>query len=183
MSQTAYTIAYKVGVEGMVADSMDPALLVASFSQGVTPVGKLCVPGTNSMTGPATALPVLANGVSPGQAAPIGAGLVADPMIDSVWLGIPIYDASLPPYDTSLGYSSYADKQPMTVLRKGHIYVAPEAGAIINMQDVWVRTAANGGLTVLGKFAPAAGTGLVKFTRGRWVSGLMQSALAVLEIW
>jgi len=182
MSQTTYNIAYPVGANGMIADSVDPWVPAATVASGLCGVGLLCSPGTDSMTGPALTLPVLANGVSPGQCKALTAGLVANPMIDSVWWGIPIYDATLPPYDNSLTYSAYTDKQMMTIMVKGDMYVTPEAGAIVNQQDAFVRTAA-GGSGILGKWAPAAGAGIVTFTRGRYVSGLMQSGTAILRIW
>lgn len=179
MPQLTYNIVPPVAAnEGQIASMMEGTIIVPFLAEGVVPVGLLAAPGTRSMSGPP--LTTLSQySTSPGQVKALPAGLVTDPMADTSWVGIPIYDATREPYDTTLGYSSYADKSTVPVLRRGPVWVKPE-GSVSPGVAVYVRTAASGGNTILGKFAGAAGTGLVAFSKARWLTGLIQSEWAQL---
>ncbi len=162
MSQTSYNLVPPVGVEGLVADMQEGTIILPRMASGLVPVGKLCAPGANQLLGPPVA---------------------ADPMASSAFVGIPIYDATRAPYDATLGYSCYADKDHVPVLYKGPIYVVPEAGsAPVDQGDVYVRVAASGSNTILGTFSSAAGTGKVLLTQAKWASGFMQSNIAILQL-
>lgn len=179
--QLTYNLVPPVGVEGQIASMMEGTIIRGFLAEGLVPVGKLCAPGTHSLVGPPLAS-VSAQSTTGGQIKALPAGLVADPMVGSAWLGIPIYDATRQPYDATLGYSCYDDETTVPTMVRGPIYVTPEAGAINQQGDVYVRTAVNGGLNVLGRFAPAAGAGLVLFPKGRFISGLIQGTYAVLYV-
>jgi len=66
------------------------------------------------------------------------------------------------------GTADYVDGDSVSVLTTGGIWVYSEAG-VQDGSSVYVRTAANGGLTQLGAFAPAAGTGLTLVPGARFV--------------
>ena len=66
------------------------------------------------------------------------------------------------------GTADYVDGDSVPVLTTGGIWVYSEA-AVSDGSPVYVRTAANGGLTQLGAFAPAAGTGLTLVPNARFV--------------
>lgn len=181
MSQTTYNLVPPVAAyEGQIASYMEGSIIMPFLAYGLVPVGTLAAPGPDDMTGPPLAT-VSSNSTNPGQVKALPSGLVADPMVDNVWLGIPVWDATYEPYDATLGYSAYADKRTVPVMRRGPIYVKPE-GNVSTSLPVYVRTAPSGGNTRLGKFASAAGTGLVAFPKARWMSGLIQGVWAVLYI-
>lgn len=75
---------------------------------------------------------------------------------------------SYPGVAATLGSGDYADAETVPVMSEGGIWVYSEA-AVNDGDPVYVRTAVNGGLNVLGAFAPAAGTGLTLLTRARFV--------------
>lgn len=180
--QTTYNLVPAVGVEGQIASDMEGTIIVPRLAQGLVPVGKLCANGTDSMTGPPLTT-LSSNSTNAGQVKALPAGIVDNPILTSQYLGVPIYDATREPYDATLGYSCYADKQTVPVMLRGPIYVKPEnVSSVVQGGLVYVRTAASGGFTVLGSFSPIAGTGLVAFPNGRWLSGPMQGAFAVLYI-
>lgn len=66
------------------------------------------------------------------------------------------------------GPADYVDSDSVPCLTEGGIWVYSEA-AVNDGDPVYMRTAANGGLTVLGAFAPASGTGLTQLTRASFV--------------
>lgn len=180
--QTTYNLVPEVGVEGQIASMMEGTIIVPRLAQGLVPVGKLCAPGTDSMTGPPLTT-VSQNSGNPGQVKALPAGLTDNPMLNSQYVGVPIYDATREPYDSSLGYACYAATAPVPVMLRGPIYVIPENVASVTQGGpVYVRVTASGAYTVLGSFSPIAGTGLVLFPNGRFISGPMQSKFAVLYL-
>ena len=177
--QLTYNFNPSVGVEGMIAESREGDVVVSKIAQGVVQVGLLCGPGTDSLTGPsATAASITS--ADPGQVINFP-GSVNSPLLPWEFVGIPIYDASRPPYDAT---NSYSDKDPVPVLRKGTIWVKPEAPFTDEKRLVYVRgTVAAPPLNVLGRFAGTAGAGLVLLPNARWMSGCSDAGLAILEIW
>ena len=75
---------------------------------------------------------------------------------------------SYPGVSSVLGSGDYADAESVPVMSEGGIWVYSEA-AVSDGDPVYVRTAVNGALNVLGSFAPAAGTGLTLLTKARFV--------------
>ena len=182
MSQTSYSLVPPVGVEGLLADMQEGVVVIPRMAAGLVPVGKLCAPGTNQLLGPPLAS-VSPTSTTSGQIKALPVGLTTDPMLTASFVGIPIYDASRAPYDATSGYACYSDKDYCDVLYKGTIYVLPEAGSAPTDQgDVYVRVAAGGGGSVLGAFSSAAGAGKVLLSQAKWISGFMQSNLAILRL-
>jgi hypothetical protein len=179
--QLTYNIAPPAGVEGMIASYMEGTIIQPFLAEGLVPVGLLCAPGTDSMTGPPLTT-VSQNSTNPGQIKALPAGLVADPMVNASWLGVPVYDATRQPYDATLGYACYQDETTVPTVVRGPVFVSPEAGAIANRGPVYVRTATSGANTVLGKFAPAAGAGLVLLPNCRFITGRIQGTFAWIYI-
>lgn len=77
--------------------------------------------------------------------------------------------------------AQYNANEAMSALRKGRMYVDIEAALTSVNDPVFVRLAANGSLNELGGFAPAAGAGLYRWDRARWVRAV-SSTLAIIEI-
>ena len=76
------------------------------------------------------------------------------------------------------------DKRPANIMTKGMVHVVCEADVVVG-DDVYVRHTADGGLDLLGAFAPATGTGLALLADARWHkdSQLVDGRrLAVLEL-
>ena len=179
MPQLNYNLNPGAGYPGMVAEGREANVIISKLAHLAVPVGLLCAPGPDDEVGPALNA-ASAQSTNPGQVIALPTGLVANPMVDSSWTGVPIYDSSRPPYDST---NSYSDHDYVPVLIKGVIWVAVDSGTPVSQGPVYVRTAASGGLTTLGKFAAAPGTGLVAFPRGTWMTGLVQGNLAILQIW
>ncbi len=179
--QLAYNFNPAVATPGEVAEYREGNIIISKVAKNAVPVGLLCAPGPDAEVGPSqtTADP---NSANPGQVIALPSGLVTDPMPDSVWVGIPIYDSSRPPYDPT---NSYSDKDPCPVMRKGVIWVQVWE-SVTQYGDVYVWTGGTPPATGLGTFAGAAGAGKVKFPRGRWLTSATVttgSKLAVLELW
>ncbi len=182
MPQLTYNIAPPVGVEGMIASYMEGTVIQGFLAEGLVPVGLLCAPGTTAPSGPPLTT-VSQQSTNPGQIKALPAGIVDNPMLNSQWLGIPIYDATRQPYDGSLGYSCYDDETTVPTVVKGPVMVVVEgAVAIANRGPVYVRTAVNGPLNKLGAFAPAAGAGLVLLPGCRFITGRLQDTFAWLYV-
>ena len=180
MPQLTYNLVPPVGREGMLAAYNEGEIIIPRLAQGLVPVGKLCAPGTDSMTGPPLTT-VSQNSGNPGQVKALPAGITDNPILGSQWAGVPIYDATREPYDSTLGYSCYADKAQVPVLIRGQLYVTPENVASVTQGGaVYVRVAPSGAFQTLGTFSPIAGTGLVLFPQGRFFSGPIQSSLAII---
>lgn len=174
--QTSYNFNPAAAVAGMVADESEGIRVLSKVASGAVPVGLACMPATDPMAIPSlTSATALA--ANPGQVKAWGTA-TDDPVLLSNFVGVPIYDSSRPPYDAN---NAYSDKDPVPVLRKGLIWVPVEA-AVTQYADVYLRTAVNGGLTVIGGFAGAAGTGLSKLPNARWLSTTAGAGLAVLEL-
>lgn len=75
---------------------------------------------------------------------------------------------SLPGMLGVTGTADYVDGDSVPVLTTGGVWVYSEA-AVQDGSPVYVRVSANGGLTQLGAFAPAAGAGLVLVPNARFV--------------
>ena len=177
--QLTYNFNPSVGVAGMVAESRESNVIVSKVASGAVPVGLLCYPGADSEIGmsPTTADPA---GTSPGQVVAWPANVNDSPLLRWESVGIPVYDASRPPYDAN---NCYADKDPVPVITKGPVWVKPEGSFSDEKRLVYVRTAVNGGLTTLGGFAGSAGAGLVILPNAKWLSGCNANGLAILELW
>ena len=121
MPQLTYNLVPPVGREGMLAAYNEGEIIIPRLAQGLVPVGKLCAPGTDSMTGPPLTT-VSQNSGNPGQVKALPAGITDNPILGSQWAGVPIYDATREPYDSTLGYSCYADKAQVPVLIRGQLY-------------------------------------------------------------
>lgn len=181
MPQLTYDLVPPVGVHGMIASYMEAEIIVPRLAQGLVPVGYLAAPGTDSMVGPPLAT-VSSQSTNPGQVKALPAGLVADPISGTAWVGIPLYDSTRQPYDSTLGYSAYQDQTTVPVLMRGAVYVTVESGTLNAQGDVYVRVAPSGSNTILGSVAPAAGTGLVLWSSARFLSGRMTNNLAVMYV-
>lgn len=178
MPQLTYNWNPAVAYEGMLADAREGQVKITRLAEGLVPVGKLCAPGTGQLTGPPLT-GLSATSTSPGGVKAMTAG--SNPILGSEWVGVPLYDSTRPPYDSSLGYSCYENLKDVPLLERGALYVKPE-GAVIQSTDVYVRVAVAGPLNVLGSFASGPGAGLALFSSGRWISGLMQGNLAIVRI-
>lgn len=178
MSQLTYNFNPATGTAGMVAESREANVIISKVAHLLVPVGLLGAPGPDGEIGmqPNSADP---NSTNPGQIIALPAGIVPDPIPDSTWIGIPIYDSSRPPY-TSL--NQYADMEYVPVLRKGVIWVTSE-NAVTQYADVYVRVAPNGPNVTLGVFSSGVGPGKVLFPRGRWMTTNSGAGLAILEVW
>ncbi len=85
-------------------------------------------------------------------------------------------------FDTTALTNPYVADDPVVVIREGTVWVIPEDGVDESL-PVYIRHTVNGGLTVVGGFAGAAGTGLSLAPAGwRWASKAIAGALAQLEI-
>jgi len=62
----------------------------------------------------------------------------------------------------------YADKETVSVMTKGDVYVEVEAD-VDPTDEVWVRHTVDSSLDQLGIFAPATGTGLSQLADARWL--------------
>jgi len=181
--QTSYLFNTVPAVEGADAQDREAQVIISKLAEGLVPIGKLCAPGTHSMVGPSTT-GTTAQSTTPGQVIALPGGLVADPMADWVWTGIPLYETSRQAYDATLGFASASNLDPISVLIKGVIWVRPEGGVLASESlPVYIRIAAGGGF-VRGVFSGAAAANRVLFPRGRWRSAVnASSSLAILEIW
>src|SRR5579859_5091583 len=96
MSQLSYNLNPAVATAGMVAEYREGNIIISKIASGAVPVGLLCGPGADGEIGmqPNSADP---NSVNPGQVVALPDGLATDPMPDSVFVGVPIYDSSRPP--------------------------------------------------------------------------------------
>jgi hypothetical protein len=77
--------------------------------------------------------------------------------------------------------ANYPGGSAMGVMRNGRLYVEIESDLSSPADGVFVRLSANGSLDKIGGFAPAAGTGLVKWEKANWVRQA-GSGLAVLQV-
>ena len=182
MSQTTYNLNPSVGTEGMIAQYMEATIIAPRLAQGLVPVGKLVTHGTDALTGPPLTT-VSSNSTNPGQVKAMPSGTGSDPLTRLQYLGVPLYDATRAPYDTSLGYACYEDKVTVPVMLRGPIFVSPEnVSSVAPGGPVYVRISPSGGNTVIGKFSAIAGTGLVLLSAASWYSGPMQGSLAILYL-
>lgn len=184
--QTSYNNNPPAALAGMVRWE-EGTRIETKLAEGAVGIGLLAAPGTLSLSVPA---PLVSSPTS-GQAGSIKVlpgGLVADPMIDSVWAGIPILDTSYAQVDQigtasqgTFSYTTILDKQTVSMLRKGVLWVFA-AEAPTQFGDVYVYTAAQTN-NPLGQFGFGAGTGKVKFPHGRWLMTLSAPGLALMEVW
>lgn len=180
--QTTYNLVPAVGVHGMLAASREGTVIRPFLAQGLVPVGYLCAPGTGNFVGPPLTTVIPAS-TSPGQVKALPAGITDDPILNSQFLGVPIYESTHPPYDGTLGYACYDNQTTVPVLTRGPIFVAVESGsAPVEEGNVYVRVAASGANVILGAWASAPGTGLVRLARAQFNSGLIQGSYAWINI-
>ena len=183
MSQLTYNFNPAIGRSGLVAESREANVIISKIASGLVPIGILCSPGTDAEVGmfPTTASP---QSTTPGQVIqyPGNPTFTDDPILDSQFVGVPIYDASRPPMTSS---DQYSDQDYVPVMRKGVLWV-PVFEAITQYGDVYVWNNPGGGDPQKGTFAAGAHAGkAVKFPRGRWMTSTTasQTSLAILEIW
>jgi hypothetical protein len=77
--------------------------------------------------------------------------------------------------------ANYPGGSAMGAMRNGRMFVEVESDLTNLSNGVFVRLSASGSLDKLGGFAPAAGTGLVKWEGAKWVRQA-GSGLAILEL-
>lgn len=77
--------------------------------------------------------------------------------------------------------ANYPGGSAMGVMHDGRVFVEVEEDLSDPSDGVYVRVAASGSLDKLGGFSTAAGTGLVKWNKARWVRQA-GSGLAILEV-
>jgi len=165
--QTTYNVNPAPAVAGMVVDSREGTVIISKLASGAVPVGLAVAPATDPLTIPSLT-GVATSPANPGQVKAWPASVTTDPVALSTFMGIPIYDSSRPPHDSS---NSYSDKDYVPVLRKGVVWVNAE-GAVTQFNDVYIRTATSGGFTTLGTFADGAGTGLCKLPNARFLTSV-----------
>lgn len=77
---------------------------------------------------------------------------------------------------------NYPAQSSIMNLKKGRAWVAIEADVAVT-DDVYFRHTADGGLTKLGIFAPAAGVGLEQLVNAKWIKGgTAAQGIALLEV-
>ena len=177
MSQLTYNLNPAKGTAGMVSEYRTDNQIISKVAEGLVPVGLLADWGTQGEVGPPLNT-VSQDSANPGQVKRFPLAVANDPLLDSDWMGIPVYDSSRPPY-TAL--NEYSDKDYVPVLRRGSIWVLTENSSAEG-DDVYVRVAVAGPLTVIGGFSSGAGPGKALFPKGRWRSSTNTAGLAILEV-
>jgi len=184
--QTSYANNPPAALAGMVRWT-EGTRVFSKVAEGAVGIGLLVAPGAQSESVPAPLVSTPGSGQA-GTVKALPAGLVADPMIDSVFEGIPFLDTSRGQLDNigtasqgTFSYGTYLDKMDVPMLRKGELWVFA-AEAPTQYGDVYVYTTAQTN-NPLGQFGFGAGTGKVKFPRGRWLMTLSAPGLALMEVW
>jgi hypothetical protein len=186
--QTTYLNNPVAGIAGMVS-RFEGNVIETKIASGSVPVGMLAVPGTQAMTAPgiSTVGPTLGD---PGTVAafPTGASITDNPLLDSEFIGVPIYDASVMQSSqyTSITqgsnvYSAWVTQMAVAILRKGHIWVYTDA-AVTQYTDVFIYNT-NTGNFLAGQFAAASGANRLKLARARWMMTTTAAGVAEVEIW
>jgi hypothetical protein len=155
--QTSYTDSMAVGTAGMIADNGPRDVLSRVNPSVVIPFGLAVTKGTADRD---VKLPT-----STGEA--------------SAMVGVAIQPGILPV--TSSGDPSYPVKSPVSVMRKGRVWVKVEE-AVVAGDAAFVRFAAGTG-TQLGAFRKSADTATaVAVTGARHLTSASANGLAVLEL-
>lgn len=178
MPQLSYSINPPPFIVGQVSDSREGCVIVSGLAQGLVSIGLLCANGTIGASGPQ---PTLAdpNSTTPRTVIPLPSGtFLDDPMLDSSFVGVAIYDASRPPM-TALNQYSVGDQ--VGIILKGPVAVVSET-ATTQGADVYVRVTTSG-LALAGQFRMGAAAGFVKFSRGRWDFTTTGAGVSRLVIW
>lgn len=159
--QTSITRAPVAAVEGMLADSQHSDVL-SKLAKAQTAPGR-AVRIDTADTFEQVSVPTAAAQVT-------GDATTAPPIGVTFW-------------DNTQNTNPYAANDPIPVLRSGKIWVICE-DAVDPSKPVYIRHTANGGNTVIGGFAGAAGTGLSLAPAGwRWLSKTTTTnQLAVLAV-
>lgn len=183
---TAYNNNPAAALAGMVRWDED-TWVISKLAEGAVGIGLLGAPGAQSESVPAPLISLPTSGQA-GTIKVLPGGLVADPMVDASFIGIPILDTSYAQTDQigtaaqgTFAYGTYAALQTVPVLRKGALWVFA-AEAPTQYGNVYVYTAAQTN-NPLGQFGFGAGTGKVLFPRGRWLMTLAAPGLALMEVW
>jgi len=185
--QTSYANNPAPAINGLVA-FQEGEVIWSKVAESAVPIGMLAIPGTQSLSAPAATISLATSGEA-GTVKQMSSGVIADdPILDSEFVGIPIFDAALM-QSSQIGtlttgtqvVSTYLDKMSVPVMRKGRIWVLSE-NATTQFADVYVRTtvAVN---AAAGSFSMSAGAGKVKFARGRWLMTTSGAGLSLLEVW
>lgn len=184
--QTSYTNNPAAAFAGMIRWT-EGTRVITKLAEGAVPIGMLCTPGAQSESVPAPLVSTPGSGQA-GTIKAMQAGLVADPMVDASFIGIPYFDSALmqgqqisSAAQGTFSYGTYLDKQPVPVLRKGEIWVYA-AEAPTQYGDVYVYSTVQTN-NPRGQFGFGAGTGKVLFPRGRWLMTLSAPGLALMEVW
>lgn len=179
MSQLTYNFNPPVGRAGLIAEMRESNVIISKLAEGLVPVGLLCSPGTDPEIGPPPGS-ASAESTNPGQCIqyPGSPTFTSDPVLGSQFIGIPIYDASRPPYTSS---DQYSDQDYVPVMRQGVIWIATP-DTVLQFGDVYVWGNPGGGDPPAGTFASSAHGGKAYlFPKGRWMTA-SNSGLAILEI-
>lgn len=181
MSQTTYNFNPAIARHGMVAEEREGNIIQSKLCQTAVGVGRLVANGTNGQRGMSTttADPL---STTPGSVVPF-VEAETDPIADTQFVGVPIYDSSRAPYNSSNQYVQY---ESVPVMRKGVIWILVPDAAVTEYGDVYVYADPDGATTYeIGTFLAGANAGTgIKFTRGRWLTSTSgANGLAVLEIW
>jgi hypothetical protein len=140
------------------------------------------------MSVPSTSAPITASSGDTGTCKQLPTGTSDDPILDSEFIGIPLWDPASMASDQlstasqgNFTYSTYKQFQDVALLRKGYIWVF-SAQATTQFGDVYVygTTQTN---NPNGQFGFGAGTGKIKFTHGRWMMTTSAAGLSLLEVW
>lgn len=186
--QTAYNNNPAAALAGMVRWT-EGTRIWSKVAEGAVGVGLLVVPGAQSMSAPIPGTPTAGSGQA-GTVKAMAAGIADDPILDSEWAGIPILDTALAVGTSdqvstgsqgTFNYTQYNDKQALGLLRKGAIWVYAQE-APTQFGDVYVYTTVQTNIP-RGSFGYGAGSGKVKFGRGRWLMTLSNPGLALMEVW
>ncbi|MBD2364536.1 hypothetical protein H6G36_25740 [Anabaena minutissima FACHB-250] len=91
---------------------------------------------------------------------------------EQIFLGVTLHSHKSQQYypDTGLYKAEYRHTEPMSVVQLGSVWVSVE-GTVTANSEVFVRQATSGEFTLIGGFAGASGTGLVKLIGAKWITG------------
>jgi hypothetical protein len=186
--QTAYNNNPAAALAGLVRWT-EGTRVISKVAEGSVPIGLLGGVGAQSESTPAATVSTAASGQA-GTIKALPASLSGDPILESDFIGIPILDTARGAGSSdqigsgntgTFFYSQYNDKIDVPVLRKGEIWVFAQE-APTQYGDVYVYTTAQTNIP-RGAFGFGAGTGKVKFGRGRWLMTLSAAGLALMEVW
>lgn len=186
--QTAYNDNPAAALAGMLVDAVE-GFSYTRIAEASVGIGLLAAPGANPMTVPTLVAPISSSGADPGTCKQLPTGTSDDPILDSEWIGIPILDVARMATDQiitvtrgNFTYSAYKQYEAVTLVRKGVIWVYSADAITTDYGDVYVYGTQQTN-NPAGQFGFGAGTGKIKFGRGRWLMKTTAAGLAKLEVW